>query len=67
MNQETPTPKETSNSDDIITHEQAMAMPRSARRKLGKANKAKIWGSSTAHLKEKEKPFALTTFTGIRK
>jgi hypothetical protein len=41
-----------------------MALNRKQRRYLGKINGVKIVGSNTDHIKEKDKPFALTTFTG---
>ena len=61
---ETPNTKETSSSN-IITPQELMAMNRKDRRRIGKLNHVKIWGTNTAHLKEK--PHALTTFTGIKK
>jgi len=51
----------------MISHEDAMKMNRAARRRLGKENGVKIMGSNTDHIKEKDKPFALQTFTGIKK
>ena len=55
--------KENSNNEgDRISGYDAMKLNRAERRKLGKANKAKIYGSRTDHLKQK--PHALTTFTG---
>lgn len=42
-------------------------MNRRDRRALGKLNGVKILGSNTDHIKEKDKPFALTTFTGKKK
>ncbi len=50
------------NEGDRISGYDAMKLNRAARRKLGKANGAKIYGTNTAHLKQK--PHALTTFTG---
>jgi len=49
-------------NQDSISASEAMAMNRKDRRRLGKINGVKILGSSTAHLKQK--PHALTTFTG---
>lgn len=56
----TQTMKETSSNS--ISASEAMSLNRAARRKLGKTNKVKIMGSRTDHLKQK--PHALTTFTG---
>lgn len=58
---QTPNMKETSSSNSLSAQE-AMSMNRKERRRLGKLNKVKIWGTNTAHLKER--PHALTTFTG---
>ncbi len=55
------------NNEKTISQEEAMGMNRHARRVLGKINKVKIMGSNTAHIKEKDKPFALQTITGYRK
>lgn len=58
------TMKETSPS--TISAADAMKLNRANRRKLGKMNGVKIMGSNTDHLKTK-KPYALLTFTGIKK
>jgi hypothetical protein len=52
------------NYNRTLTPEEAMAMNRKDRRRLGKMNKVKIMGSRTDHLKKDQKPHALTTFTG---
>jgi len=57
----TPNMKETSKSNHISSQD-AMKLNRADRRKLGKVNGVKIMGSRTDHLKQK--PHALTTFTG---
>lgn len=54
--------KENSPDDGHITGFDAIKLNRRERRQLGKANKAKIFGSRTDHLKTP--PHALTTFTG---
>lgn len=54
-------------NSNMISHDEAMKLNRHARRALGKINKVKIMGSNTDHLKEKDKPFALQTITGIKK
>lgn len=50
------------NSSNHISSQDAMKLNRADRRKLGKVNGVKIYGSRTDHLKQK--PHALTTFTG---
>jgi hypothetical protein len=55
-------PQTNNQQDKTITAEEAMAMNRKMRRILGKKNGVKITGSNTAHIKNK--PYALTTFTG---
>lgn len=54
-------------NNNQISHEDAMKMNRHDRRRLGKMNGVKIMGSNTDHIKEKDKPFALQTITGIKK
>lgn len=49
------------NSNNISGYD-AMKLNRAERRQLGRANRAKIYGSNTNHLKTP--PHALTTFTG---
>jgi hypothetical protein len=47
-----------------ISHSEAMHLNRKDRRKIGKANKIKIFGSNQAHVPESQRKHALTTFTG---